>query len=83
MQSIKDIEPKKATGYDNMPGKLIRIAYRELPVPICNLMNTCIAMRIFPTSFKFADVIRIFKSDDHMSKGSFRPVSILSILSKL
>ena len=28
MQSIKHIDPKKATGYDNIPGKLIRIAYR-------------------------------------------------------
>ena len=83
MQSIKNIDPKKATGCDNIPGKLIRIAYRELSVPFCNLMNTCIAMRTFPTPFKFADVSPIFKSDDNMNKGNFRPVSILSILSKL
>ena len=83
MQNIKNINPKKATGYDNIPGKMIKIAYRELSVPICNLMNTCIAMRTFPTPFKFADVSPIFKSDDNMNKGNFRPVSILSILSKL
>ena len=82
MQSIKNIDPKKATGYDNIPGKLIRIAYRELSVPICNLMNTCIAMRTFPTPFKFADVSPIFKSDDNINKGNFRPLSILSIMSK-
>ena len=62
---------------------MIKIAYRELSVPICNLMNTCIAITTFPTSFKFADVSPIFKSDDNMNKGNFRPVSILSILSKL
>ena len=83
MQSIKNIDLKKATEYDNIPGKLIRIAYRELSVPICNLMNTCIAMRNFPTTFKFADASPIFKSYDNMNKGNFRPVSILSILSKL
>ena len=83
MQNIKNINPKKATGYDNIPGKMIKIAYRELSVPICNLMNTCIAMTTFPTPFKFADVSPIFKSDDNMNKGNFRPVSILSILSKL
>ena len=33
--------------------------------------------------FKFADASPIFKSDDDMNKGNFRPVSILSILSKL
>ena len=83
MQNIKIINPKKATGYDNIPGKIIKIAYRELSAPICNLMNTCIATKTFPTPFKFADVIPIFKSDDNMNKGYFRPVSILTILSKL
>ena len=46
-------------------------------------MNTCIAMKTFPTLFKFADVSPIFKRDDNMNNGNFRPVSILSILSKL
>ena len=40
-------------------------------------------MTTFPTPFKFADLSPIFKSDDNMNKGNFRPVSILSILSKL
>ena len=83
MQEIKFINPKKATGYDSIPGKMIKIAYRELSVTICNLMNTCIAMKNFPTPFKFADVSPISKSDDNMNKGNFRPVSILSILSEL
>ena len=83
LQNIKNINPKKATGYDNIPRKMIKIAYREMSVPICNLMNNCIAMKTFPTPFKFADVNLIFKIDDNMNKGNFRPVSILSILPKL
>ena len=39
-------------------------------------------MKIFPTPFKFADVSPIFKNDDTMNKGIFRPVTILSIPSK-
>ena len=60
----------------------MKIACKELAVPICNLMNACIAMKTFPTPFKFADVSPIFKSDDNLNKGNFRPVIILSILSK-
>ena len=37
----------------------------------------------FLTSFKFSDVSHIFKSGNEMNKGSFCPVSILSILSTL
>ena len=32
MQNIKNVNPEKATGYDNIPGKMIKIAYRELSV---------------------------------------------------
>ena len=34
MQMIKNINHRKATGWDNIPGKLIRIAYMEIPIPI-------------------------------------------------
>ena len=40
-------------------------------------------MKTFPTPFKIADVSPIFKCDDNMNKGNFRPVSIISILLKL
>ena len=33
MLMIKNIDSKKATGYDNIPGKLIKVAHRELATP--------------------------------------------------
>ena len=83
MQNMKNINPEKAIGYDNIPDKYIRVVYKELYVPICNLRNTCIATKTFPTPFEFADISRIFKSGDKMNKGNFYPVSIISILWKL
>ena len=83
MQRIKNINPKMASGYDNIPSKLIIIAYRELSLPISNLMNTGIRMKTSPTPIKFENFSPIFKSDDNMNKGNFRPVSILPVSSKL
>ena len=37
---LKNINPNKATGYDLIPGKLIRIAHRELSTPLCHIINT-------------------------------------------
>ena len=34
MQMIKNTNLRKATGCDNLPGKLIRIAFREISIPI-------------------------------------------------
>ena len=39
MQMIKNINHRKVTGCDNIPGKLIRIAFRECSIPICSLLN--------------------------------------------
>ena len=56
----------------------MEIAYWEMSVPICNLMNTCNALtKTFPAPLMSADVSPIFKDGDDMNKGNFRLVSIL------
>ena len=83
MHMIKNINPRKATGCDNIPGKLIRIAYREISIPICSLLNASIAAKRFPSIMKYADVSPCFKKEDNLFKGNYRPVSVLTVISKL
>ena len=83
MSKLKTINPRKATGYDNIPGKLLRVAHNELSVPICHLLNSCISHQRFPGVFKFAEVSPAYKKSDNLYKGNYRPVSVLSCLSKL
>ena len=83
MQMIKNINPRKATGCDNITGKLIRIAYREISIPICSLLNASITAKCFPSIMKYADVSPCFKKEDNLSKGNYRPVSVLTVISKL
>ena len=83
MQMIKNINPRKATGCDNIPGKLIWIAYREISIPICSLLNASITAKRFPSIMKYADVSPCFKKEDNLFKGNYRPVSVLTVISKL
>ena len=83
MQMIKNINPRKATGCDNIPGKLIRIAFREISIPICFLLNDSITAKRFPSIMKYADVSPCFKKEDNLFKGNYRPVSLLTVISKL
>ena len=83
MQMIKNINHRKATGCDNIPGKLIRIAHREISIPICSLLNASIAAKRFPSIMKYADVSPCFKKEDNLFKGNYRPVSVLTVISKL
>ena len=79
---LKIINPTKATGYDLIPGKLIRIAHRELSAPLCHIINTSINLRSFPGIMKCAEVSPVYKNTDNLKKNNYRPVSVLTAISK-
>ena len=79
---LKNINPTKATGYDLIPGKLIRIAHRELSAPLCHIINTSINLRSFPGIMKCAEVSPVYKNTDNLKKNNYRPVSVLTAISK-
>jgi hypothetical protein len=80
---LKNINSNKSTGYDDIPGKLLRIAHNELAMPLTYLLNSCICHSVFPDTMKPAEVSPVFKKSDRLCKKNFRPVSILTALSKL
>ena len=80
---IQSINAKKATGYDMMPPKLVKLSSPYLCYPLCTIINICIDQGVFPDSMKHAEIVPIFKKGDKMEKSNYRPVSILSCLSKI
>ena len=79
------ISIRKATGYDNIPVKLLRLAQNELTHPIANLINYTMTMAIntLPDQLKCAELSPLFKKEDNLNKMNFRPVIILTGISKL
>ena len=80
---LRNINPRKATGYDHIPGKIVRIAHQELLFPITRLINTAITANAFPSNMKLAEISPGHKKDDNLIRGNYRPVSVLPILSKV
>ena len=70
MIHMKQLNIKKATGYDNIPDKIIRLAHKELSVPFANLINISLSQSVFPDAMKCAEVSPIFKKDDNLLKGT-------------
>ena len=50
---------------------------------LLHLINQSIVTEVFPTAWKVARVIPLFKSGDRTDLNNFRPISILSVLSKI
>ena len=83
MAYLKNFNPRKATGFDNIPGKLLRLGHQELSRPLTYLINVSISQNVFPDEMKCAEVSPIFKKNDKLNKKNFRPVSVLTGLSKI
>ena len=61
---IKKLDPKKSTGVDLIPPKLILAACESLSVPIRDMTNTIISRGSFPENLKLAQVTPIYKTKD-------------------
>ena len=83
MLMIKKLDSKKATGYDNIPGKLIKIVHQELANPLCNLINYSMKLKCFPSIMKSAEVTLVYKKENNLKRDNYRPLSTLTVISKL
>ena len=70
---LRKINPRKATGSDHIPGKIIRIAHQELSSPITSLINKAISANAFPSVIKCAEISPGFKKDDNLIRGTIGP----------
>ena len=80
---IHSLDKSKATGYDGLSVKILKIASPVLVLPLTNLFNKCIITSEFPKQLKRANVSPLFKKDNPLVKKNYRPVSILTSISKI
>ena len=80
---IFDSLKKCAPGYDEIGKDILQISLPFTKNPLIYLLNLSLSQGIFPQELKTANVIPLFKSDDPMRFNNYRPVSLLSIFSKI
>ena len=73
----------KSVGYDNIPGKLLRLAHSALALALVHLVKSCTKCSKLPMNMKIDEFSPVYKNDDNLMKENYRPVSVLTILSKL
>ena len=82
-RKLKNINIKKATGFDNIPGKILCVASSELSSPMTGLFNISISSSSFPYIMKCAELCPQFKDYDNMKRENYRPVTVLIAFSKI
>ena len=66
-----------------MPIKIIKLATKVNINQLTDCINASINENIFPNELKLGDVSPIFKKDDSTDKNNYRPISVLSAISKI
>ena len=80
---INNIKINSAHGIDEIPSKFVKMSNCILSPVLAKMFKKCIKLETFPASFKMAYVVRIAKVSSPKSLGDFRPISLLSVFSKV
>ena len=73
----------KAIGPDCISHKMLKSTKSTIVKPLTLLFNRSLSENMFPSFWKIAHVIPLFKKDDPSLVSNYRPVSLLSCVSKI
>ena len=80
---IQDLKSYKSVGLDGIPGEIIKFCSRDLAPLLTNLINLSFSEGCFPNCLKSAKVIPVHKGEDKTDMNNYRPISLLSVISKV
>ena len=73
---------KKSKGFD-ISNDLLKQIINEIAIPLEHVINLSIVNGIVPDKMKIAKVIPIHKKGDPLDISNYRPISLLSSISKV
>ena len=73
----------KSTGLDGLPARFIKDGAPVIKIPVTYIVNLSIDTGVVPDDMKSARLTPIYKKSSPLDVGNYRPVSILSVVSKI
>ena len=80
---ISRLDPNKAHGHDMLSIQLIKLRGNSICKPLSIIFKDCLSEGKFPHEWKKANVVPVHKKENKQSLESYRPISLLSICSKI
>ena len=81
--TISNLKNKNSSGPDKISTRLLKECGDVLSIPLLHVLNKSLCTGIFPEKMKLARVVPIYKTGDNMLVSNYRPISLLSVFSKV
>ena len=80
---VSKLDNKKSSGPDGISNHLLKLSLPYIIDALTYIFNLCIEKNHYPSEFKKTKVIPLPKTRDKTNLTDYRPISLLSVLSKL
>ena len=78
-----DLPSKASCGHDRVSNVLLKEIITHIAEPLCLIFNQSILTGEFPDDMKLAEVVPLYKSKEHYNESNYRPISLLTTISKI
>ena len=79
---LSNLKVNKASDPDGISHRMLKNTCRAIATPLCKLFNLSLQTNSFPTLWKLAHVMPIFKKGDRSLVCNYRPISLVSCVGK-
>ena len=80
---INSMEFYKAAGSNSIPTRILKNFKKQLSISLSQLINLSFNKGTFPSFLVLAKIISIYRKGDRQDSNNYRPISLLSNLSKM
>ena len=80
---VTSLNNNKSAGHDEINNYLLKGIINSIADPLVHIFNLSLISGLVPDSMKIAKVIPLFKKGDKEDTNNYRPISLLSTISKI
>ncbi|KAL0148403.1 hypothetical protein M9458_056303 [Cirrhinus mrigala] len=81
-KTLSRINPRKAAGPDNIPGRVLRECAAQLTDVLTDIFNTSLSQAVVPTCLKSTSIIPVPKKSPVSCLNDYRPIALTPIIMK-
>ena len=82
-QLLRELSPYKGCGPDGLSARILHECAEELAIPLDIICRLSVRSGVFPSTWKRANIIPVFKNGSKKLPENYRPISLLALCSKI